>query len=45
MKWKLSYINGQSCNLQSFFELQLQIECLGDYSFCVYLNKPNSSLK
>lgn len=41
MKWKLSYINGPNCNLQSLFELPLQIEHPGDYSFCVYLNKAN----
>lgn len=41
MKWNLSYINGPNCNLQSLFELPLQIEHLGDYTFCVYLNKAN----
>lgn len=45
MKCKSSYINDPNCNLQFRIELPLQIERLGDYSFCVYLNKPNASLK
>lgn len=45
MKWKSSYINSPNCNLQFCIELPLQIECLGDYSFCVYLNKSNASFK
>lgn len=45
MKWKLSYINGQNCHLQSLLELPLQIEHLGDSSFCVYLNEANISMR
>lgn len=45
IKWNLSYINGQNHNLQSLFEFALQIEHQGDYSFCIYLNKANVSLK
>lgn len=45
MMWKSPYINSPNCNLQFCIELPLQIECLGDYSFCVYLNKPNASFK
>lgn len=45
MKCKSSYINDPNCNLQFRIELPLQIERLRDYSFCVYLNKPNASLK
>lgn len=45
MKWKLSYINGQNCNLQSLLELPLQIEHLGYSSFCAYFNKVKVSMR